>query len=104
MNYLLAASRGGGLSLLANQRLDSKHIDEQLVAEVHPGATLSFLTNRATYLLPPPRRLHRQLHVYIMAGIPDITTKISLKAKFPFYTECILKDHPQEKIKQLQKL
>ena len=87
MNYLIAASRGGGIK----EMIPKKYLDH---AEVKPGATIAKLAETAVSLLPPPRRNISSPHVYIMAGIPDLTIKVKSDDPCYCYTESIFIDEP----------
>ena len=74
MNVLLAASRGGGLE---------EHMKDGIKLKPHifSGGSFSLLTSKVTETLPPPYiQTSAPTHIYIMAGIPDITKKTAQKA------------------------
>ena len=97
MIYLVASSRGGGLK----KRL--ARLGERVVDDVVGGGRLRKLTNRAVKLLPPPYSTPptQPLHVYIVAGIPDITEKYSSHTH-THYTECIYTAEPADTIDRLK--
>ena len=94
MNILLATSRGGGLETLIKGKntINKNH--------VILGAPLSKLTERATTIIPPRHTTILPSHVYILAGVPDISKKIKGR-KGQKYTECIYTDTPDNTIASL---
>ena len=97
MIYLVASSRGGGLK----KRL--ARLGERVVDDVVGGGRLRKLADRAVKLLPPPYSTPptQPLHVYIVAGIPDITEKYSSHTH-THYTECIYTAEPADTIDRLK--
>ena len=85
MNVLAAASRGGGIK---------EKVPALDKAVIKPGKTMREVTNFALEVIPPPYRQRKPVHVYIMAGIPDITTK--LEDEESQYKECVFRSHPDE--------
>ena len=95
MNVLVAASRGGGLK----EMMPNGHLDE---AVVKPGGSLRKLTKEALSLLPPPHRNRTTSHVYILAGIPDISEKVSSDDPQYWYMESIFTEEPQSAIQRVK--
>lgn len=96
MNILVAASRGGGLEHFLK--------GYNLKADVTPGGKLKKLTERALTLIPPPSGCtYNKPHVYIMAGIPDITDKHISQSYNYQYTECTYTEDPQDTVARLKK-
>ena len=94
MNVLVAASRGGGIK----ERLPKGTID---TADVTPGAKLSTLKDKMPSILSSSGRLSPQTHVYIMAGVPDITIK--LKTHRPRYAEVIYREELDETVSRVER-
>ena len=93
MDYLLASSRGGGV---ANCMGAGYH----LVPHVLPGGTYKKLADKATEVLPDSTVDHESKnHVYVLAGVPDITT---LVRSSPKHMECIYTDTPEHTLKHLK--
>jgi len=96
MNLLIASSRGGGLDKLIEPGL-------KMVSHIKPGGTLSQLEDIIKKSVPSPRPLHtEQTHIYIIAGIPDITHKIHGDTHTPKYTECIYTGKKEETIEEIK--
>ena len=95
MNILIAASRGGGLASMIR--------GYNVIQDVSPGATLRELTGRAIVRIPPPDCSNNKSHVYIMAGIPDITDNHTSQNRHYRYTECTYTEHSNDTITRLKK-
>ena len=98
MNVLVSSSRGGGLE----RRLKSRRVSFRI--KVQPGGRILKLTDEALKLLPPPSR-HNHTHthhVYILAGIPDITEKYTSDDSTYRYTECIYTEDPDKTITRIK--
>ena len=93
MDYLVAASRGGGLT---NQ------IPYKVTAAVIPGGTLDDMAEKAAKLLPPPPQFGDRPHVYVMAGICDITYKVKSGHGPHRYTECLYSEEPSLTIERVK--
>ena len=92
MNLLAAASRGGGILQMVPE------LDEEVVL---PGKTMREVTEEALKRIPPPYRQRKPVHVYIMAGLPDISTK--LEDKDTDYKECVYRSHPDESLQHFKR-
>lgn len=88
MNYLLATSRGGGVEKLMPK-------DTPIKSCVIPGGTYNMLGNRLAEIIPPPTLSGAPTHIYILAGIPDITHKVHHHS-IHHHTECIYTDNPTD--------
>lgn len=86
MNIIVASSRGYGLK---------DHLPSGTSVDVNPGAKLKFLTSRVPCLVPHPHKLKSPPSVYIIAGIPDLTEKLTSKNPRYRYTECIFVEEPE---------
>ena len=95
MNILIAASRGGGLASMIR--------GFNVTEDVNPGASLRELTGRAIARIPPPGCATNKTHVYILAGIPDITDKHTSQNRYYRYTECTYTENSNATIARLKK-
>lgn len=93
MNILLASSRGGGLS---------DHMDDNVKSYVYPGGSFKKLNYEAKTKIPSPHLHHNKTLVYILAGIPDITTKLN-RYKPTRYTECIYRGDTETSIDNIKR-
>ena len=82
MNYLVANSRGAGL-----RELIPKAIMQRVVYK--PRATINQLSLTATSV-HSTSNVPNNTHIYILAGIPDITKKLNSKD----YQEVIFTENP----------
>ena len=89
MNFLLATSRGGGIETLMDR-------DTHITNLTYPGATLDRLNNIAKHNITYSTH-GNPTHIYILAGIPNITHKI--KHHYPrTYTECIYTGNKEQTV------
>ena len=95
MNILIAASRGGCLTSMIR--------GYNVIQDVSPGASLRELTGKAIARIPPPGCSNNKTHVYIMAGIPDITDKHTSQNRHYRYTECTYTEHSNDTITRSKK-
>ena len=95
MNILIAASRGGGLASMIR--------GFNVIEDVNPGASLRELTGRAIARIPPPGCATNKTHVYILAGIPDITDKHTSQNRYYRYTECTYTENSNATIARLKR-
>lgn len=95
MNILLASSRGGGIEHLMPR-------DITIISHVMPGANMRDLEKRANTVIPPTHLTQDTTHVYILAGIPDITNKLTKHSRTHHYTECIYTGNPQQTIQDIK--
>ena len=72
MDYVIASSRGFELKSI---------LPKGTTVDVNPGGSLKLLTARALTLLPSTHRLPATPHVYFIAGIPDLTEKLTSPKK-----------------------
>jgi len=93
MNILVASSRGGGLA-----RRITKH---QVKCRVTSGGKISELTKEAVTLIPPVHRYRLKTHVYIMAGLPDITVKTKSTHQGEIYTEVTYTEDIQDTVNRV---
>ena len=94
MNILMASSRGGGIDKLMKR-------ETPLKGHIYPGGTLAFMTTRLSKALPPPHTSQTTPHVYILAGIPDITTRLKERSTH-MYTESVYTGTPADTITTLK--
>ena len=87
MNHLVTSSRGVGLHALIK---DEVREWGGLSTEIISGGTFSKISNYVVKELLPSLRKPNPPHIYIMAGIPDITTLKKGGNLFHPYRECIL--------------
>ena len=80
MNIIVSSSRGGGLK---------EYLPSGTIVDVNPGGKLKVLKHKAVSLLPPPHRLNRKPHVYILGGVPDITELAKSSSPDFWYRESI---------------
>ena len=94
MNVLLATSRGYDLK-------DKTPKEVPLTARVISGGSLKKLNSiaKSSPSIASPRFSTTPTHVYIMAGIPDITEKLHGPHN---YTECIYNNTPQSTIQNIK--
>ena len=88
MDLVMATSRGKGLAPLL--RNDSLKIP--IIVEPHGGAFIEDLTNMAVDIIDRSHFKPKDIHVYYIAGLPDIT----VKEKGPHYQEVIFNESPEE--------
>ena len=69
-----------------------KHI--QVIRYVYPGANINRLTQVAKHRILLPYLNTTPTHVYLLAGIPDITQKINGGSHHTPYTKCIYTGNP----------
>ena len=93
MNFLVAASRGGGLA--------KKIQGYEVIDAVFPGAKLEYLTEKAVKMIPPPQPHGETPHIYIMAGLTDITTLHKTSTNHNKYKEVTLDGNPAEIISRV---
>ena len=66
------------------------------------GGRIIYITDQASTVIPPAHRYKEKTHIYIMAGIPDITVKTH---KGPgHYTECIYTEDTQQTIHRVTEI
>lgn len=111
MNILLATSRGGGIDhrLMKlreeeeekNRKGEGNHQHthyHHITPHVKPGATIGDLTNTIRDHLSSHTSTHQDTHVYIMAGVPDITTL----HRGNHYRECVYDGTPADTISHIK--
>ena len=86
MNILLADSRGGGMLNRLRGTLDH--------AEVKPGARVKLLTGLVQGAVPSTYRQINPTHVYVMAGINDVTERVESPISSYKYKEVICVEDP----------
>ena len=96
MNILVSSSRGAGLP----ERMDLGPYP--LRSDIKGGGKLKQLSQMALALLPPPHRYKHTTHVYILAGIPDLTEKLYSKHPYYNYTESIFTEDPEQAIHRMK--
>ena len=94
MNYLVATSRGGGLQ----KRMPKGYID---VDAVLPGRSIDKITRHALSLLPNSHRARSDSHIYILAGLPDVTTRVKSEEPSYRYVESIFVESPDQVIQRV---
>ena len=99
MNILLASSRGVGLASLVGKEEPLAKFSSTIIK---PGGKLSTLRKEAAKIIPSENHCSAIPHVYILAGVPDITTKVSHQQGHRTYTESILIGDTEDKIKHIK--
>ena len=98
MNIMVSSSRGGGLA----GRFDKTLKEHKVMCNVVSGGRIEKLTEKALTLIPPTHRYKEKTHIYIMAGLPDITVKTH--KGHGHYTECIYMEDTRHTINRVTKI
>ena len=100
MNTLLAASRGIGLDKLVGKTIREASFSS---SHIMPGATIRELTEELDKIIPQTIHTSDIPHIYIMAGVPDITTLAKGKKGGRLYRECIYTGDTGDKIEYIKR-
>jgi hypothetical protein len=95
MNVLLCTSRGRSLKELIPPKAPN-------MVKYFPGATTYRLANEADQILRDPRLRKESTHFYIIAGLPDLTTRKQDRSKN--YQEVIFEEEPEEAANRIIRL
>ena len=91
MNILVASSRGVGMKERVGKGVPGAALSS---SHVIPGGTLEQITNKAIEVIPHTIHTSAPPHIYIIAGIPDVTHKLKDRQGWRFYTESVFTGDP----------
>ena len=99
MNILVASSRGVGMKERIGKGVPGASLSS---SHVMPGGTLNQITDKAIEAIPDTIHTSALPHIYIIAGVPDITHKLKGRQSGRYYTESVYTGDPDNTIQNIK--